>query len=332
VSISSIESTVEGAGRAVATALVWSARVKLGVHTGLQNTTDDELRALWRRIEDHGFDWISIWDHFYAADATITAEGVTSGPMCLEAVTAHTALALTTERVRCGSLVYCVGYRHPAVLANAMATLDHLSNGRVTLGLGAGWHQGEFAAYGMPFPPAPVRLRQLNEAIQCIRALLTDDVADFEGEHFSLHAARCEPKPVQPRLPLWVGGGGERVTLRIVAQHADGWNVPFVTPEAYRAKVDALDAHCARLGRDPADIERSVNLALAWREDDLRVQFGGSADYVRPTVLLGSAQQIVDRIGEFADAGAQWVNLAMRAPFDVEGLDRFAAEVLPAVR
>ena len=137
---------------------------------------------------------------------------------------------------------------------------------------------------------------------------------------------------MQARLPLWVGGAGERVTLRIVAQHADGWNAPFVTPETYRAKVDALDAHCARLGRDPAEIERSVNLALAWREDDLRVQFGGSADYVRPTVLIGSAQQIVDRIGEFADAGAQWVNLAMRAPFDVDGLDRFAAEVLPAVR
>ena len=155
VSISSIESTVEGAGRAGATALVWSAGVKLGVHTGLQNTRVDELRALWRRIEDHGFEWISIWDHFYAADATFTPVGITSGSVCLEAITMHTALALSTERVRCGSLVYCVGYRHPAVLANAMATLDQLSGGRVTLGLGAGWHQSEYAAYDIAFPPAP---------------------------------------------------------------------------------------------------------------------------------------------------------------------------------
>src|SRR5205814_14576 len=155
---------------------------------------------------------------------------------------------------------------------------------------------------------------------------------DFEGEHFSLHAARCEPKPLQSRLPLWVGGTGERVTLRITAQHADGWNAAFVTPETYRSKVEALDAHCARLGRDPAEIERSVNLALAWREDALRVQFGGSADYIRPTVLIGSTQEVVDRIGEFADAGARLVNLAMRAPFDLDGLDRLAAEVLPAVR
>ena len=222
--------------------------MRFGVHTGLQNTTTDELRSLWRQIETVGFEWISIWDHFYAADATVTEEGTTSGPVCHEAVAAHTALALETRRVRCGSLVYCVAYRHPAVLANAMATIDHLSGGRVTLGLGAGWHQGEFAAYGIPFPPAPVRLRMLDEAIQCVRALTTLEVADFEGEFFTLRDARCEPKPVQRRLPLWIGGGGERVTLRLVARHADGWNIPFIPPEAYRHKVDVLEAHCDRAG------------------------------------------------------------------------------------
>ena len=122
--------------------------MKFGVHAGLAEHDDRRAaQALWRRIEGHGFDWISVWDHFYAADAT-------GGAVCLEAVATHAALALATERVRCGSLVYSVGYRHPAVLANAIATIDHLSGGRVTLGLGAGWHQGEYDAYGIPFPSA----------------------------------------------------------------------------------------------------------------------------------------------------------------------------------
>src|SRR5215210_6626480 len=124
--------------------------VRFGVHTGLQNTTVEELRSLWARIEDLGFDWISIWDHFYAADAT--------GSNCLEAVASHAALACATERVRCGSLVYCAGYRHPAVLANALATIDHLSGGRADFGIGAGWAVDEYSAYGIPFPSAGERL------------------------------------------------------------------------------------------------------------------------------------------------------------------------------
>jgi F420-dependent oxidoreductase-like protein len=299
--------------------------MRFGVHAGLQNTTAAELRALWRRIEDHGFDWISVWDHFYAADATGSA-------VCLEAVASHTALALSTARVRCASLVYSVGYRHPAVLANAIATIDQLSGGRVTLGLGAGWHQGEYDAYGIPFPPPGVRLRQLDEAIQCVRGLLTQDVTTFDGEFFQLRDARCEPKPVQPRLPLWIGGGGERVTMRLAARHADGWNVPFLPPDDYARKVGVLDEHCEREGRDPADVTRAVNVGLAWSEQSLEAQFADLSSFLRPGVLMGSVQQIVDRIGAYRDAGAEWVIVAMRAPFDVDGLDRFAAEVLPAFR
>jgi F420-dependent oxidoreductase-like protein len=296
--------------------------VKFGVHTGLQNTSISELQSLWLRIEDLGFDWISIWDHFYAADGT-------GNPHCLEAVASHAALAATTSRVRCGSLVYSVGYRHPAVLANAAATLDQLAGGRITLGLGGGWLADEYNAYGIEFPPVGVRLRQVEEAIQCVRGLLTEDVTSFDGEFFTLTEARCEPKPVQARLPLWIGGGGEKVTLRTAARHADGWNVPFISPEDYGRKVGILDRHCEDASRDPAEITRSVNVGMAFTDDSLREQFGNIAEYVRPGVLTGSVNEMVDRVGQYRDAGAEWLILAMRAPFDIEGLDRFAAEVLP---
>jgi F420-dependent oxidoreductase-like protein len=289
-----------------------------GVHTGLQNTDTQTLRALWRRIEDLGFGWISIWDHFYAATGTYD-------PECLEAVAMHTALACDTTRVRCGSLVYSVGYRHPAVLANAIAAIDHLSGGRADLGLGAGWSQIEYEAYGIPFPPVKVRMDQLEEAIQCVRGLLHDESVDFGGDWFEMRDARCVPRPVQAKLPIWVGGAGEKRTLRIAARYADGWNIPFVDPATFARKRTILHQHCDDVFRDPAEIRTAVNVGLAWTEESLRQQFGGLAEHVRPGVLGGSDQEVVDRIGEYVEAGADQVNLALRAPFDTEALDRFAA-------
>ena len=153
---------------------VGNVTVRFGVHTGLQHTSIDELQSLWRRIEELGFDWISIWDHFYAADAS-------GDPHCLEAVTAHTALAAMTERVTCGSLVYSAGYRHPAVLANAMATLDQVAHGRTVLGLGGGWLKGEYEAYGLHYGSTGERLRLLEEYVQCVRGLLTRAAHDLRG-------------------------------------------------------------------------------------------------------------------------------------------------------
>ena len=299
--------------------------MRFGVHAGLQNTTVDDLRGVWRRSEDAGFDWISVWDHFYAADASGSAT-------CLEAVATHTALALDTTRVTCGSLVYSVGYRHPAVLANAIATIDQLSGGRVVLGLGAGWHRYEYDAYGIPYPSTGVRLRQLDEAIQCVRGLLTQERTSFSGEFFQLQDAQCDPKPVQTRLPLWIGGGGEKVTLRIAARHADGWNVPFLAPETYAHKVRVLQEHCGREGRDPATITKAANVGYARDDADLESQFADMAKWLRPGTLMGRGQEVVDGVGAYVDAGAEWVILAVRAPFDVDGLERFAAEVIPAFR
>src|SRR5215831_13955681 len=251
-----------------------------GVHAGLQNTSIEDLRSLWQRIERLGFGWISVWDHFYSAT-------LGDDPECLEAVATHAALACDTTTVRCGSLVYSVGYRHPAVLANAICTIDHLSGGRADFGIGAGWSQIEYDAYGIPFPPIKVRMDQLEEAVQCVRGLLRQDVTDFDGTWFQLRQARCVPKPVQPELPIWVGGGGERRTLRIAAKYADGWNVAFVDPDTFGHKRKVLHEHCDAVGRDATDLRTAVNVGLAWTEESLRQQFGGLADLVRPGVLTG---------------------------------------------
>jgi F420-dependent oxidoreductase-like protein len=299
--------------------------VRFGVHTGLQHTSIGELRELWTRIEALQFDWISIWDHFYAADAS-------GDPHCLEAIASHAALAASTSRVACGSLVYSAGYRHPAVLANAMATLDQLANGRIVFGLGGGWLENEYNAYGLHYGTPGERLRMLEEYVQCVRGLLTQDRTTFDGEFFHLRDAQCEPKPEQARLPIWIGGGGEKVTLRIAAEHADGWNVPFIPPEVWAHKAQVLDRHCEKAGRDPATITKSVNVGMAFTDEELRRQFGPMSDYVKPGVLSGSVQEMVDKVGGYVDAGASYVILAMRAPFDRDGLERFAAEVMPAMR
>ena len=290
--------------------------VTYGVHTGLQNTSIEELRGLWTRIEELGFGWISIWDHFYSADF--------QGYACHEAVASHAALACHTSTVRCGSLVYCAGYRHPAVLANAIATIDHLSAGRADMGLGAGWAFNEYAAYGIPFPGTKERLDILEESVQCVRMLLREEVADFHGQHFTLEDARCEPKPLQTELPIWVGGGGEKRTLKIVARWADGWNVPFISPDEFARKRAVLADHCADADRDASNVRCAVNVGLAFSEESLRDQFGQIADFVRPGVLMGSDEEIVDTVGRFVEAGADQINIAMRAPWLREELDRLA--------
>jgi F420-dependent oxidoreductase-like protein len=289
-----------------------------GVHTGPQHISLADLRASWRRIEDLGYDWISIWDHFYGAT------GRPDDAECLEAVALHAALACDTSRVRVGSLVYSIGYRHPAVLAKAITAIDHLSGGRADMGIGAGWAVVEYDAYGIPFPSVKERMDQLEEGIQVLRGLLHDEVTSFSGQHFTLNEARNEPRPVQAKMPIWVGGGGEKRTLKIAAQYADGWNVPFVPPEAFAHKRGVLAQHCESVGRDPSEITCAVNVGLAWTDESLRSQFGTLADAVRPGVLTGSDDEVLDRIGQYVDAGADQINIALRAPFDLDAIERLA--------
>jgi F420-dependent oxidoreductase-like protein len=301
---------------------------RFGVHTGLQDTTVDELRAIWRQADDLGFDWISVWDHFYAATAYQTkAEDY----HCHEAVAMHAALACTTSRVRVGCLVYCAGYRHPAVLAKAIATIDHLSGGRAEIGLGAGWAQPEYEAFGFPFPSAGQRLDLLEEAATCVHGLLRREAVDFSGEHFQLKDAHLEPRPVQDALPVWIGGGGERRTLRIAARYADGWNVPYVPPAEMARKKAVLAEHCEAEGRRVDDIRCAVNVPISPDMATLEAQFGELAQFIAPSALVGRGQELVDRLGEYLEAGADQVNVAIRAPWDPEVLD-LAAEAITNFR
>jgi alkanesulfonate monooxygenase SsuD/methylene tetrahydromethanopterin reductase-like flavin-dependent oxidoreductase (luciferase family) len=210
------------------------------------------------------------------------------------------------------------------VLAKAITAIDLISGGRAAMGIGAGWAEVEYHAYGIDFPAVATRMDQLEEGVTVLRGLLHDEVTTFEGKWFSVRDARNEPRPIQDRLPIWIGGGGERRTLRIAARSADGWNVPFVSPSTFAAKKEVLRRHCEDIGRDPGEIMCAVNVGLAWTEDSLRHQFGNITERVRPGVLTGSVDQVADRVSEYVAAGADQVNLALRAPFDVDALERFS--------
>ena len=308
--------------------------LSLGVHIGQQNLTMDELRALWRRC-DESMDWISAWDHFYEAPP----QGGTVDHF--EAVATLAALACETSRARIGCLVFYVGYRNPGQLAKAATTIDHLSHGRFELGLGAGWHEWEAAAYGYEFPPVGERLDMLEEAVPLIRSLLTEDRTTHDGTWFRTEDASCLPHPVQERLPIWIGGVGEKRTLRIVAREADGWNAAYVPPDEFRRLNGVLDEWCEREGRDPAEIQRAVNLQFMLAVDErsaaevrtrVEEQWGQLAPRVMAGGLTGTPDEAVARIAEYVDAGADAVNVALRAPWQDEALDAWLEDVVPRAR
>jgi F420-dependent oxidoreductase-like protein len=196
-----------------------------------------------------------LFDHFYPIS------GAPEDEPCFEGWSALAFLAARTERVRLGLIVSGVTYRHPAVLANMCATLDHASRGRLEIGMGAAWNEAEHVAYGLSFPPIGVRMDMLDEALAVMHALFTEETATFAGRHYTLSKARCEPKPVQtPRPPFVIGGQGERRTLPIAARWADQWNYPGGADGGLPAKLEVLQRCCAGIGRDPHEIEVSTHL------------------------------------------------------------------------
>lgn len=231
--------------------------MRFGIKTAPQHCSWQEMLEIWRAA-DAAPVFESAWnfDHFYPL--TEPHDG-----SCMEAWVTLSALAQATSRIRVGCMVSGAPYRHPAVLANMAASLDIVSEGRLELGLGAGWHQPECDAYGIDLLPMKQRMDRFEEAVEVIVSLLSKETTDFEGSHYQLVGARCEPKgPQRPHPPIVIGGGGEKRTLRVVARFASHWNLPFATPEIFQHKKQILLAHCEDLGRDPAEITCSVQIAM----------------------------------------------------------------------
>jgi F420-dependent oxidoreductase-like protein len=232
--------------------------VRFAFKTSTQNTTWDDMLAVWRaadQIDVYESGWT--FDHFYPIFSDPT------GP-CLEGWTTLTALAQATTRLRLGTLVTGIHHRHPAVLANMAAALDIISDGRLELGIGAGWNEEESAAYGIELGSLTERFDRFEEACQVLIGLLSQETTDFDGRFFRLTAARNEPKgPQRPHPPICIGGNGEKRTLRITAKYADHWNFVGGTPAEFARKRDVLKAHCADVGRNPKDIMLSAHIRLS---------------------------------------------------------------------
>jgi F420-dependent oxidoreductase-like protein len=228
-----------------------------------QNATIEQYRAMWRIADEAGFDHCWCMDHF----ATLGAHD--DGPI-FEAWALLAAMAVATSRTRVGCAVTGNTYRHPAVLAKAAVTVDHLSGGRLDFGIGAGWAENEHTMLGLPFGTAGDRADRLEESCQIIRSLWTQELTSFAGQHYQLTGAVAEPKPVQqPHPPIWIGGAGRRRTLRIAAEHASVWNAPGGSPEEVADLSGVLDRHCADIGRDPSEIRRSVQVRIPATPDEL---------------------------------------------------------------
>ena len=300
--------------------------IKLGIHTGPQDLTMEELLRLWKRADSGGFHWISVWDHFYANPLR------DRGNPCFEGVAAMAALAAVTSNVRVGCLVFCALFRNPGLLAKAAVTIDHVSNGRAEIGIGAGWFKEEFEEFGYPFPPIGERLDQLEEALQVTRSLLHDPVTNYKGKYYDIQGAVCAPKPKNPKMRLWVGGRGEKRTPRIAARYGDGFNMPYLPPAAVKERLASLTESCARIGRDSSELETSVNVHFQMRASNAAAnvaQHEPVPSHLAAGALLGSPQQAIDRIGEYLDAGVQGLNIAFRPPIDWDALEAYIEEVIP---
>ena len=254
----------------------------------------EEVLELAKHVEQTGWDGIWYADHFMpnAPD--------TSSPWP-EAWTTLTAIGANVPRIKLGTLVSGNTYRHPAVLAKMAATLDHITDGRVILGLGSGWQENEHTHYGIPFYTTRERLERLDEACQIIKSLYANSKTDFDGKYYQLSDASLEPKPVQHPLPLLIGGGGEKRTLRITAEHANAWNV-WGDVAILRQKMEVLDNHCADVGRNPGEIHRTAVALLFMSEDNAFLEQTRNAE-LQQASLIGTVDEIREIVAEFEAIG-----------------------------
>lgn len=295
-----------------------------------QHVTDfSELRDLAQATEQLGFHSLWLYDHFYQFP-------IYTNVNVLESWTLMSVLAGATNRIRLGTMVFCHGYRPPALLAKMAATLDVLSGGRLEFGYGAGWHAEEFAGYGYDFPPVATRIRQMEEGLTVIKKLWTEECANYDGRFHRLHDAICEPKPLQkPYPPITIGGSGEKMLLRAVARHADIWN-HFPAPLAeFERKSQILDDHCRALGRDPQTLERSLvcpTVTAEW-EKEVRDQLEGARERGEMWAQTGQFVQgtpdiVVPRYRDYIRRGVSFFIVMLPDGRDQKRIEFIAKNVL----
>jgi len=296
-------------------------RVKIGVFLGNEEVVSkgwEEVKKVACESERLGYDSLWLGDH------------LTRGTYRPECWTVLTALAVLTKRIRLGSLVTCNQFRHPPVLAKMAATLDVISDGRLEFGIGTGWYEDEHLAYGLPYPKPRIRAEMLDESVEIIRRMWTEEKPSFEGKYYRIRGAVCEPKPVQkPHPPITIGGGGERYLLRLVAKHADRWN-SLVSVDDYRKRLGILRRYCSENRRNLETIEKSYFSDLVGIYDDeeqltrdmmnLHTKRGEQPAFkdwfkgIKERSILGTAEQCAIKMRKYIDLGVSYFMLRFLEP------------------
>ncbi len=278
--------------------------LRFGIKTAPQSTTYDAMLNVWKEA-----DATPVFEHAWLFDHFAPINGDLDGP-CFEGWTLLAAYAAQTSRIRVGLMVTGNTYRHPAILANTAATVDVISGGRLDFGIGAGWNEYEHSSMGIPLYGTGERIRRFGEACEITKRLWTQHLTDFDGRYYQLKEARCEPKPIQkPYPPFVIGGSGEQLTLRIVAKYASVWNFAGGPVETFVHKVNVLREHCAAIGRDPEEIDLSIQIPVNYDN------FG----------------ETINTVQSFVDVGANHIILNLRPPYPDDVVTRMAEEIVPNI-
>lgn len=310
-------------------------RLHFEVQPAPQKVDYPELERFTLEAEALGYEVVWIFDHFLPLYTD-------PGERCLESTVTLTALLARCRRIRGGFLVLGNGYRHPAIVGKLASTIDHISAGRLEFGIGAGWFEPEYRAFGIPFEPAHIRLERLEEAVQIIRLLWSEEVVDFSGRYYQLREARCNPKPIQkPRPRIWIGGWGDKYALPTIARWCDGWNVFQMPLDIYQGKALRFDSLCAEAGRNPSEIPRAMAFPMGLRRDikdleGLAAVVADQRDY--PVELhteysvVGTPDMAIERLWSYVKAGVSHIIVSLRAPYDYTTLRLFMEEVAPELQ
>jgi F420-dependent oxidoreductase-like protein len=310
--------------------------IRFGIQTGQQLVEWNQLRDLWHDADEWGYDSLWDFDHFYPIflpDPT--------GP-CLEGWTTLAGLSQHTKRAQIGAMVNGNTYRNPCILAKMAATLDHMSGGRLNLGIGAGWFELEHRSFGIDFKTIPERLQALDEALTIIKGMFTQDKTTLHGRHYHVTDAVCNPRPLQkPHPPILIGGRGEKTLLKLVAKHADMYNATGASPDYYRHLVAVIERHGDRVGRNTDEIEKTVMIPLCYRASKEREQMmlkragamsGLGPDEARKQIMIGDKAECIDKVDQYLQAGATHLIFTLARPLTPDDVQAFAEEVIPAVR